>query len=732
MPSRAQSAAERNEKASVAAAYNELLQAFSTCEVDTVGNYVLGSLIGKGSFGKVYKATHLPTSATVVVKCTPKTEAANLAREIYHHRRLHHPHIARLFEYICTEENAWLVMEYCSGGELFDYLCRKKRLPEDEVKRLFAQICGAVGYVHSKGCVHRDLKLENILLDKHGNVKLVDFGFTRENDPGKFLETWAGTTAYAPPEMIMGGKYAGEAADAWSTGVILHTLLTGELPFDDDDEQNMRKKIISDDIKIPMDISEHASALIRMLLNKDPVRRPTIQQVLVHPFLAEHGPNQLLSVKATWPVPFTAARETELLEKLSVVGVDTKKMQASVKENKCDLLAGWWWLAWEEEEKKARRRKRKEEKKLEKEVQDDAPKKSNRGASDEEIEKLKEAAKSFKFPPGSVEDKPLPDIKVEEHELDKKGSVWQTISTSSNGKGRKTTPKPKHNRRPSLISSLKAWLTDTNRKSSNVTSLARLSTEPTVSTSTGSNSIGNQIDEAALNAFVRSQTAPTREARRLERSGVPPRLALVGRTASHNRVEKSPLSGPPSGFSSPRAPSRARRPSDLRRNSTSSSVSSFRSIRRNSHSKASSTSSNASSQMKSGRSPGFVNAMTVPVTPPPRHAMSYGFPDVGGSSGVVFGRRRRSAFATPMASRRKCKQGGKGGWGAIVEEEEEEEEGSAMEDHFTEGDGEEEEEDAFEDEGRLSEDHSGHGGSLYVDRVNSWKKRNEDSLTASS
>lgn len=135
--------------------------------------------------------------------------SASLTREIHHHRQLHHPHIMQMFEVIATENTIWIVAELCSGGELFDYLVEKGRLSETETKYIFGQVCLAVAYLHHKGIVHRDLKLENVLLDERCRVKLGDFGFTREFEKGALMETFCGTTGYASPEMLQGKKYSG-------------------------------------------------------------------------------------------------------------------------------------------------------------------------------------------------------------------------------------------------------------------------------------------------------------------------------------------------------------------------------------------------------------------------------------------------------------------------------------------------------------------------------------------
>ena len=173
------------------------------------------------------------------------------------------------------------------GDELYNYLLKHGSLSIDKVQKIFTQLVGAVSYVHQQSCVHRDLKLENILLDKHENVKMVDFGFTREYE-GKtnHLQTFCGTICYSAPEMLKGEKYAGEKVDVWSLGIILYALLCGELPFDDDDDNVTRTKILSEDPKYPDHLPADAVSLIKVLLSRRPLLRPTLPEILSHPFLA--------------------------------------------------------------------------------------------------------------------------------------------------------------------------------------------------------------------------------------------------------------------------------------------------------------------------------------------------------------------------------------------------------------------------------------------------------------
>ncbi|EON99424.1 putative serine threonine protein kinase protein [Phaeoacremonium minimum UCRPA7] len=258
----------------------------------------------------------------------------------------------------------WLVLEYCSGDELYNYLLKHGKLPVDKVQKTFTQLVGAVSYVHLQSCVHRDLKLENILLDKNENVKLLDFGFAREYEgKSNYLQTFCGTICYSAPEMLKGEKYAGEKVDVWSLGVILYALLCGELPFDDDDDNVTRTKILSEEPKYPEHIPADALSLLKGLLSKRPLLRPGLSDILAHPFLAEHAPEQQAILAKQQPPPFSTPLEKDTLQRMRSAGVDIDSVIESVIAQKCDTLAGWWTLLIEKEERKQRRRERKRKEK---------------------------------------------------------------------------------------------------------------------------------------------------------------------------------------------------------------------------------------------------------------------------------------------------------------------------------------------------------------------------------
>lgn len=216
---------------------------------------------------------HQITGRQVAIKKISKQHAPLMAREIHHHRQLRHPNIVTLFEILSTESAIYIVFEHCPNGELFDLLTESGRFTEERAQFYFRQLVDAVKYCHDRGIVHRDLKLENILLDVEYNAKLGDFGFARHADDKQLLDTFCGSLAYSAPEVISRQRYSGPGnyfnhvwchlhtiysnhwfvseTDVWSLGVILYTLLAGELPFDDDNEIVMQRKIVNLEYQIP-------------------------------------------------------------------------------------------------------------------------------------------------------------------------------------------------------------------------------------------------------------------------------------------------------------------------------------------------------------------------------------------------------------------------------------------------------------------------------------------------
>ncbi|MED6260742.1 MAP/microtubule affinity-regulating kinase 3 [Ataeniobius toweri] len=193
---------------------------------------------------------------------------------------LNHPNIVKLFEVIETERTLYLVMEYASGGEVFDYLVAHGRMKEKEARAKFRQIVSAVQYCHQKHIVHRDLKAENLLLDADMNIKIADFGFSNEFTLGNKLDTFCGSPPYAAPELFQGKKYDGPEVDVWSLGVILYTLVSGSLPFDGQNLKELRERVLRGKYRIPFYMSTDCENLLKRFLVLSPAKRGTLEQIM--------------------------------------------------------------------------------------------------------------------------------------------------------------------------------------------------------------------------------------------------------------------------------------------------------------------------------------------------------------------------------------------------------------------------------------------------------------------
>uniref|UniRef100_A0A3Q3LTB8 MAP/microtubule affinity-regulating kinase 3 n=1 Tax=Mastacembelus armatus TaxID=205130 RepID=A0A3Q3LTB8_9TELE len=250
-----------------------------------IGNYRLLKTIGKGNFAKVKLARHVLTGKEVAVKIIDKTQLNSsslqkLFREVRIMKLLNHPNIVKLFEVIETEKTLYLVMEYASGGEVFDYLVAHGRMKEKEARAKFRQIVSAVQYCHQKCIVHRDLKAENLLLDADMNIKIADFGFSNEFTLGNKLDTFCGSPPYAAPELFQGKKYDGPEVDVWSLGVILYTLVSGSLPFDGQNLKELRERVLRGKYRIPFYMSTDCENLLKKFLILNPSKRGSLEQIM--------------------------------------------------------------------------------------------------------------------------------------------------------------------------------------------------------------------------------------------------------------------------------------------------------------------------------------------------------------------------------------------------------------------------------------------------------------------
>lgn len=268
-----------------------------TAQGPKVGPYVFGKTLGTGSSSKVKLAQNTDTGEIVAIKIVRKdfldrkpSLKVKMRREISVLKLLSHPNLMSLIDVFEIHTHLFLVMEFVDGVELFEYLVRRGALPSAEALNFFQQIISGLEYCHKRLICHRDLKPENILLDRSLKVKIADFGMTSLSRPGVFLDTSCGSPHYCDPMVVSGAKYDGRKADIWSCGVILYAMVTGRLPFDDDNIQRLLKKVQVGHYHMPQNLPAELRNLIASMLTVDPDARITLEQIKVHPWFNTSPP----------------------------------------------------------------------------------------------------------------------------------------------------------------------------------------------------------------------------------------------------------------------------------------------------------------------------------------------------------------------------------------------------------------------------------------------------------
>ncbi|KAG2593242.1 serine/threonine-protein kinase SAPK4-like isoform X2 [Panicum virgatum] len=259
--------------------------------------------IGSGNFGVARLMRNRETRELVAVKCIERGHRIdeNVYREIINHRSLRHPNIIRFKEVILTPTHLMIVMEFAAGGELFDRICDRGRFSEDEARYFFQQLICGVSYCHYMQICHRDLKLENVLLDGSPapRLKICDFGYSKSSLLHSRPKSAVGTPAYIAPEVLSHREYDGKLADVWSCGVTLYVMLVGAYPFEDpDDPKNIRKtvqQITQVQYKIPdyVHISTDCKQLLARIFVTNPMRRITMMEIKSHPWFLKNLPREL-------------------------------------------------------------------------------------------------------------------------------------------------------------------------------------------------------------------------------------------------------------------------------------------------------------------------------------------------------------------------------------------------------------------------------------------------------
>uniref|UniRef100_A0A182PKL5 non-specific serine/threonine protein kinase n=1 Tax=Anopheles epiroticus TaxID=199890 RepID=A0A182PKL5_9DIPT len=323
-----------------------------------VGFYEIEKTIGKGNFAVVKLARHRITKNEVAIKIIDKSQLdpGNLQkvyREVEIMKRLDHPHVIKLYQVMETQSMIYIVSEYASQGEIFDYIAKYGRLNERAARNKFWQILSAVEYCHNKGIVHRDLKAENLLLDSKMDIKIADFGFSNFYKKGELLATWCGSPPYAAPEVFEGKRYTGPEIDIWSLGVVLYVLVCGALPFDGSSLQSLRDRVLSGRFRIPFFMSSDCESLIRKMLVLDPSRRFSIDQIKRHRWMMVEiiDTPKISSIVINGNVSEVSALETEpneqILKIMQNLGIDILKTRESLKLHSYDHYTAFYLLLLE-------------------------------------------------------------------------------------------------------------------------------------------------------------------------------------------------------------------------------------------------------------------------------------------------------------------------------------------------------------------------------------------------
>ncbi|KAI0822957.1 Pkinase-domain-containing protein [Trametes gibbosa] len=308
-----------------------------------VGPWIIGECVGKGASGRVKIARHRRTGQLAAVKILPlqpfltsrtaanaqaKAEKQRLGidREIIMMKLMNHPNIMRIYDVYEGEKELYLILEYVEGGELFDFLVNRGRLPPLEALAYFKQIVHGLSYAHTFSIIHRDLKPENILIHTLNPplIKIADWGMAAFAPPTLQLETSCGSPHYASPEIVNGHKYTGTATDIWSCGVILYALLTGRLPFDDKNVRTLLTKVKVGKYDMPTFVDPMAKDLLSRMLIVDVHKRITMSEILAHPWLESATPG-ITYVPAppvselAKPLPSALHIDRDLFESLCVI-----------------------------------------------------------------------------------------------------------------------------------------------------------------------------------------------------------------------------------------------------------------------------------------------------------------------------------------------------------------------------------------------------------------------------
>ena len=256
-----------------------------------ISDFKILKTIGEGTFGKVKSAEEIKTGQKVSIKILNKNKIQGkenmnqIIREIKILKELNHPNLIKLYQIIEDNNYFFIVTEYASGGELFNLIVKNKHLSENDASIFFTQLIFALEFLKIKNISHRDIKPENILIRNNKELLLIDFGLSCQFNEGELINTPCGSPCYAAPEMLLGNNYNGLASDVWSCGIVLFTMVCGYLPYEEETNEKLYKKIYSTKLEIPDRISSQCKDLLNKLLVVNPRKRPSLEEIKNHKFL---------------------------------------------------------------------------------------------------------------------------------------------------------------------------------------------------------------------------------------------------------------------------------------------------------------------------------------------------------------------------------------------------------------------------------------------------------------
>ncbi|KAJ5975490.1 hypothetical protein N7481_009197 [Penicillium waksmanii] len=266
------------------------------------GQWALGKTIGAGSMGKVKLAKNMETGEQVAVKIVPRlsteehrnsrdTERADRSKEIRTAREaaivslVNHPYICGMRDVVRTTYHWYMLFEYVNGGQMLDYIISHGKLKEKQARKFARQIASALDYCHRNSIVHRDLKIENILISKTGDIKIIDFGLSNLFSPKSLLKTFCGSLYFAAPELLQARQYTGPEVDVWSFGIVLYVLVCGKVPFDDQSMPQLHAKIKKGVVEYPPGLTAECRHIISRMLVTDPKQRASLNEIMNHPWM---------------------------------------------------------------------------------------------------------------------------------------------------------------------------------------------------------------------------------------------------------------------------------------------------------------------------------------------------------------------------------------------------------------------------------------------------------------